>query len=108
MHRGYTPSYQNTNTPNGQVNALLGRIEGLYKQNELQLLIYLLQLSLQNFGESLVRLRLPKPLHDENLSSTIYEKLLAVKAKNHELTIRLLNLQAGLAKQNLNHRKTPH
>lgn len=33
------------------------------------------------------------------------EKLLAIKEKNHELKIRILNMQASLAKQNSNNRK---
>lgn len=75
MYKGYTPSYTtntNTNTPNGQVNSALARIEACYKQNELRLLIFLTEMCLQNFAESMVRLRLPRPVNDDNLSSTIH------------------------------------
>lgn len=101
----YSYSSYGKDTPNGKVNALLEKIEQCYKQNDLHLLIFLIDMCNQNFAGSFSRIRLPKPTRDDNLASTIYEKLMTIKAKNHDFQIKLLDIQATLSKQLSNSRK---
>ena len=96
------------NTPNSKVLGLLEKVESCYKQPELLLLLYLNEMCFQNFSDSLARTKLPQPFYDQNLNSTIMEKLLSIKDKNQKLKIRVLNMQATLAKQNSNSRKVTY
>lgn len=65
MYKGYKPSYSSTPSgPQGQLNALLERIEGLYKQEDLHRLLFLIEMSMTTFGESMTRLKLPQPANN--------------------------------------------
>lgn len=101
----YSYSSYGKDTPNAKVNALLEKIEQCYNQTDLHRLIFLIAMCNQNFEGSLLKIRLPKPTRDDNLASTIYEKLMTIKAKNHDFQIKLLNIQATLSKQLSNSRR---
>ena len=83
MYKNYKPAYNGTTSgPQAQLNTLLERIEGLYKEENLNRLIFLADMSINSFGESMLRLKLPQPTINDHFASTIYEKLLTVKNKN--------------------------
>lgn len=65
-------------------------------------------MSMQNYGKSMLRLKLPQPTINDNLTNTIHEKLMTVKSKNRELTIKMLNLQATIAKNNSSSRRSKY
>lgn len=106
MYSGY--QYGRTSTNSGKVTALLEKVEQCLKQQELNYLIFLLEMCYKNFGESLLRTKLPEATKSDYLSSTIYEKVMAIKARNLDLTTKLLNMKATFSKQFPKRRQTLH
>jgi len=83
MYKGYRPTYTSTASgPQAQLNSLLERIENIYKQEDLSRLLFLTDLSMKSFGESMIRLKLPSPANSDHLANVIYEKMMTVKNRN--------------------------
>lgn len=103
-----TGFYPKNTSSSSKVNALLEKLEQCLRQNELNLLLFLLDMCYQNFGNALTTTKLPNPVRSDNLTTTIYEKLMAIKSKNLEFQIKLLNFKATLAKQYPKKRQTTY
>lgn len=71
-------------------------------------MVFLVDMCHRNFEDSYARTRLPQLTNDDNLNNTIYQKLMQIKARNYDNKIKLLNLQATLAKQCCNNRKVTY
>jgi len=62
-------------------------------------------MALNNFSSTISKTKLIEPKIDENLNIILYEKCCAIKAKNNELKIKLLNLHTAFSKHFYNNRK---